>query len=274
MENGILRMNNESRETLKVALGDQAAAEAALAHARETADRARGVLAGVIAESERLDAIERRAAEAIENQMRDALRIGHAPSVATSDRDVSKSAAARAAIDVRRAAAERIVSDFSAAEREAAEAFQDAQSAVSAAVKGVIRAEAARLAARWAQVDAAAHVLRGRLGAPYGLLSNVGALDAAVLQAINLNADEPADLAASQAIETAWLTLAAELAQNSEARIDFGPVDQAREEAKAARARSHASDEEIQVQLAQFRSQATPADEPCWLDLMGDEAVA
>jgi hypothetical protein len=139
-------MNNESREALRVALGDRAAADAALAHAHEAAGRAREILAGVIAESEKLDAAERRAAEVIENQLRDALRLGNAPPAPASDRDVSKNAAARTAIDVRRSAAERVVSDFAAAEREAAEAFQDAQAAVAGAIKGVIRLEAARLA--------------------------------------------------------------------------------------------------------------------------------
>jgi hypothetical protein len=84
-------------------------------------------------------------------------------------------------------------------------------------------------------------------------------------------------LATSQAVEGAWSTLAAELQRDFEARIDFSPVDQAREEAKAARERVFASDAEIQAQLAQFRSRPAapaPADDPCWLDLMADEAIA
>jgi hypothetical protein len=266
-------MNNEAREALRVALGDREAASAALEHAHETANRARSILEEAVRESEKLDATDRRASEVIENQMRDALRIGHAPPAPASEKDVSKSAAARAALDVRRAAAERVVSDFSAAEREAAEHFQEAQSAVSAAVKGVIRAEAARLAARWAVVDEEARALRARLGAPYGLISQLGALDGEVLRGITANADEPADLAESQAVEGAWASLAAGLQSDPEARIDFGPVDQARESARADRERSHASDEEIARQLAQMRARpASP--EPDWLDLMNDEAIA
>jgi golgin subfamily B member 1 len=266
-------MNNESREALRVALGDREAAEAALAHARETADRARSILEEVVREGERLDAIERRAADALADNMRSSLVSGAPPSAPASDRDVSKSAAARAALDARSAAAQRVVSDFAAAEREAAEAFQDAQAAVSAAVKDVVRSEAARLASRWAAVDQDAHALRARLGSAYGLVSNVGALDAAVLQAINLNTDVRVDMEVNAAVEASWSTLAAELAQNSEAQIDFALVDRVRAEAKANCERAYASDEEIQVQLAQMRARpATP--EPDWLDLMNDEAIA
>jgi hypothetical protein len=274
MEDRKLRMtNNEARAALKVALGDRAAAEAALAHARDVSDRGRAILAGVIAESERLDAIERRAAEVIEAQMRDALRLGNAPPATASDRDVSKNAAARTAIDVRRSASERVVSDFAASERDAAEAFQDAQAAVSAAVKAVVRAEAARLAARWAAVDAEALALRQRLGSPYGLLSNVAGLDADVLRAMTANADEGTVLQVNGAVEGAWQTLAAGLQSDPEARIDFSPVDQARAEAKAARERVFASDAEIQAQLAAFRSRPEPPG-PAWVDLMADEAIA
>jgi hypothetical protein len=265
--------NNEARSALRVALGDRDAASTALAHARETAGRAGSILEEIVRESEKLDATERRAAEAIAENMRGAVLTGAAPSVSASDRDTAKSAAARAAIDIRRAAAERVVSDFSHAEREAAEAFQNAQAAVSAAVKAVIRAEAARIAVRWAQVDAEARALRTRLGTPYGVLTNVGALDAAVLQAINLNADDRTDLQVNGAIETAWLTLAAELAQNSEARIDFEPVDEARAEARADRERDRVSTEDIIAQLRAPRA-PEPADDPCWLDLMGHEVVA
>jgi hypothetical protein len=93
------------------------------------------------------------------------------------------------------------------------------------------------------------------------------------LQAINLNADDRTDLQVNGAIETAWLTLAAELAQNSEARIDFEPVDQARAEARADRERDRVSTEDIIAQLRAPRA-PEPADDPCWLDLMGHEVVA
>jgi hypothetical protein len=274
MENRELRMtNNEAREVLRNALGDRAAAEAALGHARETADRARSILEEVVRESERLDAVERRAAEAVENQLRDALRLGNAPPATASDRDATKTAAARAALDVRRSASERIVRDFSQAERDAAEHFQEAQAAVAAAIKAVVRGEAAALAAKWAQVDAEALALRARLGTPYGVLTNVAGLDGDVLRAITANADEGTDLNVNGAVETAWQTLASELQRDPETTIDFSPVDQARAEAKAARERSHASDEEIARQLAQFRARPASS-EPDWLDMMNDEVVA
>jgi hypothetical protein len=274
MENGILRMSNEAREALRAALGDREPAEAALAHARETADRARSILEEVVRESERLDAVERRAAEAVENQLRDALRLGNAPPATASDRDATKTAAARTAIDVRRSAAERVVSDFSQAERDAAEAFQDAQASVASAVKNVVRAEAARLAARWSAVDQEARALRARLGVSYGLVSQIGALDGNVLKAIAANSDEGTDLDVNGAVETAWQTLASELQRDPETTIDFGPVDRARAEAKAARSRSHASDEEIARQLAQFRSRPSSPEPADWLDMMNDEVIA
>jgi trimeric autotransporter adhesin len=268
-------MNNEARSALRNAQGNLSAAGVAHAHARATADRARENLAGVIVEGERLDASERRSAEALAENMKASLVSGAALSVTASDRDVSKSAAVRAALDVRRAAAERVVSDFASAEREAAEAFSSAQAAVAAAVKAVIRAEAEALAAKWAQVDAEARALRARLGAPYGVLTNVGALDAAVLQAINLNSDDRSDLQVNGAVESAWMTLAAELQSNSEAMIDFSPVDCAREEAKAARERVYASDEEIARQLAQFRSRpASPEPADDWKDYDVREVIA
>jgi hypothetical protein len=264
-------MSNE-RETLRNALGDRGAAEAALAHARATADRAREILEEVVREGEKLDADLRRAAEVIENQMRDALRLGNAPPATASDRDVSKSAAARAAIDVRRSAAERVVSDFSHAEHDAAQHFQSAQAAVSAAVKAVVRAEAARLAARWAAVDQEARVLRGKLGSAYGVLTNVAGLDETVLRAISLNSDDRTDLATSQAVEGAWSTLAAELQSDPEARIDFGPVDQARESARADRERVRMSTSDIIAQLHAPRA-PEPTDDD-WKDYDMREVVA
>jgi hypothetical protein len=215
----------------------------------------------------------RGAAEVIENQMRDALRLGNAPPAPASERDATKTAATRASLDIRRAAAERVVSDFSAAEREAAEAFQDAQASVAAAVKAVVRGEAAALAAKWAQVDAEARDLRTRIGAPYGLLSNVGRLDETVLQAMRLNADDGTDLDVNGAVETAWQTLASELQRDPETTIDFALVDRARAEAKADRKRAHVSTFDIIAQLHAPRAPA-PADDECWIDLMGDEVVA
>jgi hypothetical protein len=267
--------NSEAREALRVALGDRAAAEAALAHAREVSDRAREILEGVTRDGEKLDADLRRAAEAVEDQLRGAVLTGAAPSAPASDRDAAKTAAARAAIAVRQQAAERVVSDFAAAERDAAEAFQDAQASVASAVKNVIRSEAARLASRWAVVDEEARALRTRLGAPYGVLTNVGALDDTVLRGITANADDRTDLLVNSAVEASWSSLAAELQSNFEARIDFGPVDQARESARADRERVRVSTSDIIAQLRAPRA-PEPTDDPCWLDYMNvnDEAIA
>jgi hypothetical protein len=278
MEDRKLRMTSiESRETLKVALGDRAAAEAALAHAREVSDRARSILEEIVRQGEAIDARMRQSLEALADEMRGAVLTGPAPSVSASDREAAKTEAARAALDARRAAAERVVSDFAAAEREAASTFEEAQAAVAGAIKAVVRGEAAALAAKWAVGDAEARALRARLGVAYGVVSQIGALDDGVLRGITANTDDRTDLEVNAAVEASWSTLAAELQRDPEARIDFGPVDRAREEAKAARSRSHATDEEIQVQLAQFRSRPAspaPADDPCWLDLMADEAIA
>jgi hypothetical protein len=263
----------EARAALRDAQGNLSAAEAGLVHAREVSDRARSILEEIVRQGEAIDARMRQSSEALADEMRGAVLTGAAPSVSASDREAAKTEAARAALDARRAAAERVVSDFAAAEREAASTFEEAQAAVAGAIKAVVRGEAAALAAKWAVVDAEARALRARLGTPYGVLTNVGALDGDVLRGITANADEPGDLATSQAVEGAWATLAAELQSDPEARIDFVPVDQARAEARAARERSHASDEEITRQLAQMRARpASPA--PDWLDCMNDEVVA
>jgi hypothetical protein len=247
--------NGEAREALRSAQGNLAAAEVALNAARATTGRAREILEAIIRESERLDATERRAAEVIEDQMRASLMSGAAPSVSASDRDTAKNAAARAAIDVRRAAAERVVAEFLAAEHEAAEAVEQAQAAVARAIKAVMRAEASALAARWAAVDEEARILRSRLGRVYGPVSQLGALDDQVSKAIAANDDDTVNLEETAAVTDVWNSFAASLARDSEARIDFLPVDHAREEVRAARERVHVSTEDIVAQMRTWTPQ-------------------
>jgi hypothetical protein len=67
---------------------------------------------------EALDAESVRAASSLVDEMRAAIASGGTPSVATTDRDKAKSDAARTALDARRRAAEEVVGDFKAEERE------------------------------------------------------------------------------------------------------------------------------------------------------------
>jgi hypothetical protein len=265
--------NNEARSALKAAQGNLSAAEVALNGARATADRARSMLEEIVREGETLQAAELRAAGAMAEQMRIAFMSGAAPPGPVSEREHSKAAAARATIELRREAAAAIVSDFAGAEHEAEEAVAAARAAVSAAIQAVVRSEIESLAAEWAEIDAKARVLRARLGDAYGPTQRLRGLGEHVARAVEQNSHDRVNLAEIAAVMTSWNDFAAELQSDPEARLDFSPVDRARAEARADRERSHASDAEIQVQLAQFRSRpASP--EPDWLDLMADEAIA
>jgi hypothetical protein len=263
--------NGEAREALRSAQGNLAAAEAALTAARSTTGRAREILSDAIREGEKFDAQMRQASDVLADKIRGAIEAGSSPAIPAGD--MTKNAAARAAIDLRRTAAARVVSDFSAAEHEAAAVLEEARGAVAGAIKGVLRSEAEAMAARWAAVDAEARVLRSRLGRAYGPISQLGALDDDVSRAIGANNDDAVNLEETAAVAAVWNALAADLAQNSDARLDFGPVDRARESARADRDRVHVSTAEI---IARMRSPmlAVPP-EDSWIDrAMADREYA
>ena len=67
-------------------------------------------------------------------------------SVSGSDREMVKSASARATLETRRRTAEQVVAELTGEEREAEEAVASAREAVSDAVRGVVRTTAAQIA--------------------------------------------------------------------------------------------------------------------------------
>jgi hypothetical protein len=259
--------SNESREALRVAQCDREAASAALVHARETADRARDLLEGIVRDGEALEAFALRAAGAMAEAMRAAFLDGTSPPAAMSEKDHSKAAAARASNDLRRQAAEAIVADFAGAERDVEEAVVAARAAVDAAIQAIVRSEIESLAAEWAEIDAKARALRARLGDAYGPTRLLRGLGEDVARAVEQNSHDRVDLGETASVMAVWNDFAAGLAQDPETTISFAPVDRAREDAKAARERSHASDDEIQVQLAQMRARpASPEPDDEWTD--------
>jgi hypothetical protein len=154
---------------------------------------------------------------------------GAAPSVAANDRDGAKNAAARAAIDVRRSAAERIVAEFAGSEHEAAAAFEEAQASVSAAIQVVMRAEASAIAEEWAALEEKARALRARLGNSYAEVSKLGRIDDAVSKAISRIDRENVSLAETVSVTNSWTDFAAELARNPDAKLTFLSPEQVRD---------------------------------------------
>jgi hypothetical protein len=265
--------NGEAREALKVAQGNLAAAEAALNAAVETADRARALLEGIVRESEALEASALRAAGAMAEAMRAAFLDGTSPPTAMSEKDHAKSAAARAAVELRRQAAEAIVADFAGAQREAEQDVESARAAVGAAIRGILRAEAESITAEWADLDESARAIRVRLGGAYGQAFKLGLGDMAY-RAIELNDCDRVDLGEAAAVADAWNSFAADLAKDSEAKISFEPVDRAREEARAARDRVHASNESIAASLSAFLARPTVVAADSWADEMAMREAA
>jgi hypothetical protein len=84
-----------------------AVAERKLTAAAAAIGRARPLLEQIVREGERLDADDRRDAEALADKLREVISAGASPSFGSSDRDGTKALVTRAEIDARRAATER-----------------------------------------------------------------------------------------------------------------------------------------------------------------------
>ena len=155
-------MTMDSRAALRAAQGNLVAAEAALQAARATTERARAMLTQVVRDGEGLDVRMRQASEALADKIKGQIASGASPTFASGD--MAKAAGARAELDARRAAAERVVAEFATAEHEAEFGVEMAREAVASAVREVIKAEAEKLAESWEAVELKARSLRIRLG--------------------------------------------------------------------------------------------------------------
>jgi hypothetical protein len=215
-------VSDNAREALRAALGDRQAAEVALTASRATTSRARAMLEEIVREGERLDADGRRAAEALEDKIRDAIAAGASPPAT----DMSKSVAARSDLDARRAVVERIVADYAAGEHEAEQALSGAKAAVDRAVQNVLRSEAEKIAERWTKVEAEARALRIRLGRESDPIWRMNGLSDEAHAALVANArDDDFSLAECMVVRAPWENLAAELHTSADARPDFADAD-------------------------------------------------
>jgi hypothetical protein len=160
------------------------------------------------------------------DRLKAALRRGESPAV-SSDRSLAENAASSAELEGRRGAAERAVAELRAEEVDAEEAVETAREAVGEAIRGVLRATAAQISARWEAVEAEALTLRERLGRISGAVWRIGAIDDASTRALRAN-NETSFGEIDRMIENQWVEFGAALIRDSEARIDFAPVDAAR----------------------------------------------
>ena len=169
--------NEDPREALKRAHVARTTAERAHDAAAAATERGRGMLAKVVGDLEALDAVERRNADDLADRLRSSIAKGVGEvKFAPDDKTVSRNLASRAELQTRRIAIERTVADLAAAECEAEQIHEDAKAEVEKHVAAVMRAEADRLAQRWAAVDAEARRLRFRLGRDGNVVDLVGAL--------------------------------------------------------------------------------------------------
>jgi hypothetical protein len=220
-------MTKDAREALRAAQLDLAQAESTLEAAQKTVTRAQALLETIVREAKDHEAAEMRVSTSLASEMKAALMTGAALSVSASDREMAKSAAARATLETRRQTAEQVVAELAGEEREAYEAVAMAREAVGEAMRGVLRATAAQISARWEAVEAEALTLRERLGRFSGAVWRIGAIDDASSRALQANSDT-SFRELDRLIETQWVEFGAALLRDPEARIDFAPVDDVR----------------------------------------------
>jgi hypothetical protein len=115
---GVSPMINTARDELRDALAQRETAESALESARQASARGRALIETITRQVEDIEAASVRAASSMAAEMRAAIAGGDTPSVAPNDREKAKNDAARTALDARRQAAEQVVADFKAEERE------------------------------------------------------------------------------------------------------------------------------------------------------------
>jgi hypothetical protein len=143
-------VKDDARAALAAAHAGRESAERELEGARAATGKGRALLERIIRQIEDHAAAEKCASSALADEMKASLRNGVALSITESDRDLRVAAAALGALEARRNAAEQVVAEFTVAEREAEASVEDARAAVGEAIRGVLRAEAAEIAAKWA----------------------------------------------------------------------------------------------------------------------------
>jgi hypothetical protein len=235
-------MSNGARQELRRAQAAHAAAEQALEGARAASERSREFLESTVRRIEAHEAAAIRASSSLVEEMKAAIASGGAPSA--DEREMAKIDVARTALDGRRQAAERVVADLAAEEREREREVSNATAAVATAVQDVLRVEVEALVAKWEQADAAARVLRVRLGVGGDpAWDAAGKSDAGRRATFQNFRDSEFELREQQAARAPWLNFSSALRSDPNARLDFGAADLALEAMRKERADRRAADE-------------------------------
>ena len=241
-------MTMDSRAALRAAQGNLVAAEAALQAARATTERARAMLTQVVRDGEGLDVRMRQASEALADKIKGQIASGASPTFASGD--MAKAAGARAELDARRAAAERVVAEFATAEHEAEFGVEMAREAVASAVREVIKAEAEKLAESWEAVELKARSLRIRLGGDGDPISRLPGFSEKIGRAIFQNRmDDQFRQPESEIAREPWADFADALQRDPDTQIYFSDADRRLEEARKERLERRAADERFLERL-------------------------
>lgn len=218
----------DPRAVLRAAQSALARAERDLGCARAATGRGRALLESVILDVEKLDADDRRRADELADKLRGSIAKGVEAKL-EDEKPIARNMVSRAELETRRVAIERAVADFAAAEHEASLAVERAREAVGEAIQGVLKAEAEKIANRWAQIEREARALRVRLGCQGDpVWSLCGLVDAGRKATYQNHEDDGFDLQQRQIAGAPWIDLAAALAGgDADARPDFTEADRA-----------------------------------------------
>jgi hypothetical protein len=240
----------EGRDALRHAQSSLAAAEELDPAARAATNRARALVEEITRQLEDLEAASVRVASSLATEMKAAIAAGGTPSVATNDREKAKNDVARTALDARLQAAEQVVGDFLAEEREREREASNAKDAVERAIQDVMRGEVETIAARWAEVELEARALRIKLGREGDPVWRLSGLCDAGLRATGQNyQDVDFDFRERQITSGPWIEFSASLREDSDARLDFTAADRAIEEMRKERAERREANERFALRM-------------------------
>jgi hypothetical protein len=245
----IAKSKPQGRDALRHAQSSLAAARADLTAARAATDRARGLVEDITRQLEDIAADEKRVSWAAQDRLKAALRSGASPGDFVEER---RSAGGDVAAKLE--ASRLVVADFKAEENDCEKALSDATAAVERAVQDVLRAEAEKITARWAEVDREARALRIKLGCEGDPVWRIAGQSDAGRRATGQNfQDAEFDFRQRQAASAPWLEFSSALVSDPDTRLDFTAADRAIEETRKERAERRATDERF---IARMRGEA------------------
>jgi hypothetical protein len=231
-------MTNIARNELRAALARRTAAESAFELAQAATDRARALLEQIVREGEDREAADKRISSTLAADMKAALLASAVLPVAASDKEMAKSAAARATMDARRQAAEQVVTELVADERDCERELSAAKAGVEKAVQDVMLGEAEAIARAWAEADLKARAIRVRLGGLSGdAVWSLSGFSTTVGKALHQNrADREFDSPEGGVVRESWTAFSTELLKNPDAQWDFSATDHALQRLRDERA--------------------------------------